>query len=96
MHHCPLASQADKFANHLCNNGMAIAAPEGNTYDGKRTGPRMELCGTPQETGACDEERSPIVTERKTSSSHSNKHHSQALGMTHSNSNHQVESQTFE
>ena len=42
----------------------AIIDPSGNMCNEKRVEPRIDPCGTPQERGALEEDRSPAITEK--------------------------------
>ena len=41
-----------------------MISPRGSIYRLKRIGPRIDPCGTPEETGATEEEKLSTVTEK--------------------------------
>ena len=43
---------------------LAVIDLSGNMYNEKRIGPRIDPCGTPQERGEMEEDRSPTITEK--------------------------------
>lgn len=61
-------SWANKSVNHLHKNGktlcFVIIDPRDSKYNEKRIEPRIDPCDTPQGRDACDEWRSPIITEK--------------------------------